>query len=1532
MLLAGFLIGVFAGFGISVPFRVKAGISGEPVFHQISNSTKAKQYLSMNSDYVVWIEGGVNNDFETQLHVYNRNTKQDAVTTSPDYYFQGASVQGSKVLIKGTTKDWNSNSLLLYDLEDSQLYNLGFYPSASMGPNGGLVFDNYQLVASSPTSPTSTQFQIYNLYSDPGHTTKAYTSTSVQNPLTPSTSFSVTDTYSFSIKGPQLVNGKIVYGKSRRFSFNTYDYFVWDPELQTSFALPPSFGSGNSFQFESFGSKVANLKTLPNGHTGYYIYDVDFNPAMPTYRFGFGDSDPALSTYDLGGGSTGCNSKFFGTEILACDNSALKLYSTTGADTMLVESASTFQNNNSYTAYGNAVSQIKVIEGNQQVFFSTLESDAESPIFENLPVDDKAINLTNNQVIEQSQVDVIVNPTDTGSGIYKVVYLIDGQVATARYAPEADGTYKGSLDIKQNRPEGVVIKAVAYDLANNTSEISVTVKPDPLVLPYITSTQKTDGMSGIQEINPVSNGEFLAYKTTNPYEDGMATVFLKNLTTNVITQISDNKATGASSPLKINDNYVYWPDAGRGLVVYSLLSGQKVYIQPNGYTYGLQLEGTTLYWEADSRVYSQSIFSDTPTTILTLTGSEAFSSSSLGVEGNHLYVPISHWDTGVHEISQINLIDKSTRSLFTAPYMIYFSYYGGKIGYSYQDGVTYRVGIYDVGLGQNKIVESDEQIAYNVSIGEKYMTWADFDAMNTPVTYNYRISLYDIQKEKLLNVTTIYDPVTGYNYTSDYPSVQGDYIWYNSTFPGADGMNKVYQALIDYPDTVSPTIVSASGLYGVNGGVANISVTATDNRKAVRARISVDGGAFSEMSGSSSPFKYQLQIPANFMGNSIPVKIRVYDVTGNYAEVAYVVAVNDETPPTIDKLEIPQGKTGEKAVVKITANDNVALDKVEVSVAGAPYQSVIKNGGTYNYSINVPADSLQPISFDVRATDLPGHLVEKKGNKLSVIDVIPPTIIMVQSSLEADEGGTIIASATDNIAPTKAELRLKDSPVWMPMVGTASPFTYSVSKGDVKGITKLVIYVRVYDAAGNVSTTEPKEDSVATLTNTNTPSGSNPDTLLERLKNGATFVMGTFRNTIEQTPTPVAKAFPYILFLLLGLSALVFMRQVEVESEQLGTKMELVKFRRQIVEQKDNFVILASHYLRTPVTLISNGAEMLMDTLKGDGKNKLKKATTGLVQATQEVVSKIESSEKLKEIKLPDPKKETIKIVLSPFVLLPVVAVGGLAFTANYVFQNVGKITVTRSNLFAEIIVFVIAVQVFVYFYRKRRIQKANLKYFDETMKYEVAIDESKSVLMVNSKKTLEDQLEIVKSALPEKANDFVNEGISRLEQILTKIGYLSGLKFSDIQVSAKGFKVEDLIKEIVRSRQDLTTENEVKIKFDCKDVKLGKNREIIKEILTELLDNAIKFSPKGGTVKIACAQDDDGLVNISITDEGKGITKDEQMALFKPFSRTSSALHFNHEGLGLGLYYSRSLTNMLGGDIFIKSAKDKGTTITVNI
>jgi signal transduction histidine kinase len=108
-------------------------------------------------------------------------------------------------------------------------------------------------------------------------------------------------------------------------------------------------------------------------------------------------------------------------------------------------------------------------------------------------------------------------------------------------------------------------------------------------------------------------------------------------------------------------------------------------------------------------------------------------------------------------------------------------------------------------------------------------------------------------------------------------------------------------------------------------------------------------------------------------------------------------------------------------------------------------------------------------------------------------------------------------------------------------------------------------------------------------------------------------------------------------------------------------------------------------------------------------------------------------------------------------------------------------------------------------------------------------------------------------------------------------------------------------------------------------------DRDRLQQVLTNLLDNAVKFSPAGGQVKVSAFRQD-SRVRIEVADRGPGVPREQQRVIFEKFGRGHTAGSPGTPGTGLGLFIARSIAEAHGGSLEVWSAPAQGATFTLTL
>jgi len=186
------------------------------------------------------------------------------------------------------------------------------------------------------------------------------------------------------------------------------------------------------------------------------------------------------------------------------------------------------------------------------------------------------------------------------------------------------------------------------------------------------------------------------------------------------------------------------------------------------------------------------------------------------------------------------------------------------------------------------------------------------------------------------------------------------------------------------------------------------------------------------------------------------------------------------------------------------------------------------------------------------------------------------------------------------------------------------------------------------------------------------------------------------------------------------------------------------------------------------------------------------------------------------------------------------------------------------------------------------------------------------------------------------KALSTIRESGSHLLNLINDILDLSKIEAGKMEINFEELSVESVantcINFIKQSSFKKSIELELNIEEKCPRIFFADNVRI-KQILINLLNNAVKFTENGGKVglKVFCDKSNDSI-NYLVWDTGIGISAENMLKLFKPFSQISSNLARDYEGTGLGLSLVSKLTEMHGGGVAIESEVGIGSKFTVSL
>jgi len=182
-----------------------------------------------------------------------------------------------------------------------------------------------------------------------------------------------------------------------------------------------------------------------------------------------------------------------------------------------------------------------------------------------------------------------------------------------------------------------------------------------------------------------------------------------------------------------------------------------------------------------------------------------------------------------------------------------------------------------------------------------------------------------------------------------------------------------------------------------------------------------------------------------------------------------------------------------------------------------------------------------------------------------------------------------------------------------------------------------------------------------------------------------------------------------------------------------------------------------------------------------------------------------------------------------------------------------------------------------------------------------------------------------------EYCNDIRSSGQYLLE-VINDILDMSKIEAGRIRLDFEDLNLDTLLNEAMRVVGARAQDKQLQLSARISpELRLRADRRALKQVALNLLSNAVKFTPGGGRVTVR-GRATDHFITLAIGDTGIGIAKDALTKLGRPFEQVESQLTKSHQGSGLGLAISKSLVELHGGRMRIRSTLGKGTLVVVRL
>jgi two-component system, OmpR family, phosphate regulon sensor histidine kinase PhoR len=175
------------------------------------------------------------------------------------------------------------------------------------------------------------------------------------------------------------------------------------------------------------------------------------------------------------------------------------------------------------------------------------------------------------------------------------------------------------------------------------------------------------------------------------------------------------------------------------------------------------------------------------------------------------------------------------------------------------------------------------------------------------------------------------------------------------------------------------------------------------------------------------------------------------------------------------------------------------------------------------------------------------------------------------------------------------------------------------------------------------------------------------------------------------------------------------------------------------------------------------------------------------------------------------------------------------------------------------------------------------------------------------------------------------SRNVERLTNLLNDLDEISSLERGELVLYKQNFVIQELVKEVFESLSIKAESRHIKwsIKKGCESpLSVHADKEKIRQVLTNLVENSVKYSKEGGSIVASMYETDGKHILIEISDDGIGIQEKHLTRIFERFYRTEEGRSIDITGTGLGLAICKHIVEAHGQTIHVRSREDIGTTV----
>lgn len=175
------------------------------------------------------------------------------------------------------------------------------------------------------------------------------------------------------------------------------------------------------------------------------------------------------------------------------------------------------------------------------------------------------------------------------------------------------------------------------------------------------------------------------------------------------------------------------------------------------------------------------------------------------------------------------------------------------------------------------------------------------------------------------------------------------------------------------------------------------------------------------------------------------------------------------------------------------------------------------------------------------------------------------------------------------------------------------------------------------------------------------------------------------------------------------------------------------------------------------------------------------------------------------------------------------------------------------------------------------------------------------------------------------------SKNVERLVNLIQDLDEISRLESGELKLNKENFIIQDLVREVFDSLHIAVEKNNIAFSFKkgCEQpIMVNADKEKVRQVITNLVENSIKYGKEGGTIVASMYNTDGRNILVEISDDGVGISKDDITRIFERFYRTRQGRSRDVTGSGLGLAICKHIIEAHGHSIHVRSTEGVGTTV----